>query len=189
MPGHLGRQRRHDLVAVRRDPAFPAEANDLWGEHQVLHGKGFKATPVRARRHLNHQSPVLGHRRGAPAALPFGSAPGALLALKRWSRFARLVQTAGRQFGPLRQPFQASDLRAQALVLFFQHGDAPQQLDHQLLQLIQRQGIQVKRRRRGHRESQSPQRPEEKTSGQFDAPIHPLAAGETDQVRSRLAEP
>ena len=180
--------RRRDVVRpCSRDPAFPAEANDLWGRHQVLRGKGFKAAPVRARRHLENRTRVRSSvtSRGAPAALPFGSARGQPLALKRWSRFVHLVPTAGRQLRLLRQPFRRATSRAGAGSLLSSTATRLNNWTTSLLQLIQRQGIQVKRRRRGHRESQSPQRPEEKTSGQFDAPIHPLAAGETDQVRCR----
>ena len=76
---HLGRQRCYDLLAVRCHPALAAEADDLRRQDQILHGEGLEAAAPRARRGLDDQGSLLGHRRGAPATLPFAPLPARLL--------------------------------------------------------------------------------------------------------------
>ena len=144
---HLWRQRCDDLLAVRCQPALAAEADDLRRQDQILHGEGLEAAAPRARRGLDDKGALLSHRRGAPATLPFAPLSARLLGPGPPVRLGRLVHTARCQLRFLRQILQPGVLRAQLLDLLFQGRHANQQLHHQLLQLVERQGIQIWKRR------------------------------------------
>ncbi|WP_373866663.1 DDE-type integrase/transposase/recombinase [Skermanella aerolata] len=144
---HLRRQRCNDLLTLRCHPALAAEADDLRRQDQILHGEGLEAAAPRAGRGLDHKGSLLGHRRGAPTTLPLAPLPACFLGPDPFIRFRCLVHAARRQLRFLRQILQPGVLRAQLPVLLAQRCHFDQKLNHQLLQLVEGQGVQVWKRR------------------------------------------
>jgi hypothetical protein len=145
--GHLGRQRCDDLLACH--PALTAEPDGA-----RIRSCTVKGSKPRAQGGLDDQGSLLSHRRGAPATLPVAPLPARLLGPGSFVRFRRLVHAARRQLWLLRQSLQPGVLRAQLPDLFLQGRHPNQQLNHQLLQLVEGEGVQVWKRRYGHAVSQ-----------------------------------
>ena len=88
MAGDALRQRRHHPPPVRRHPAFPAIADHLGAQHQVLDDEGVISFEPRARRHVHTQHPAL------DADPRCGLAASTMPAMARRLRRRRIVHAA-----------------------------------------------------------------------------------------------
>ena len=77
MTGDALRQRRHNRAAVRHHPTFPAIADHLGAQHQVLDDEGLIAFEPRARWHIHTEHSVV------DADSRYQLAPATMLALAR----------------------------------------------------------------------------------------------------------
>ncbi len=138
MAYHAGWQRRDQRPSIRRQPALAAIASDLDPQHEVLHHEILVALETRAGRHLRLEDPLL-HAdpwRRLAATTP----PGSLA--RRLGR-GPLLHPARLDPWAVLQSLQPRDLRAQLCDYALLLRILVQQRQHQLLQLGQRQAIDV----------------------------------------------
>ena len=130
------RQRRHDQLSVRGQPALPAVADAASPQHQVLNDEIRVALEARAGRHRSREDPILnGYARPHRATTALGRT-GRL-------RLAGLLHPTWFERWPTLQPFEPRDLRALGRHRLLQRRHLAQQLDDKRLQLGRGKGVQV----------------------------------------------
>ena len=135
---HPARQRRHDQLPLRRQPALAAVANRLGPQHQILHQEVLIALELRAGRHRGPQHPRLDrHPRHHLAA-------AATATVVAWRlRLGRLLHPARLDRRPALQSLEAGDLLALRRYSPLEFRHLAQQRADQRLQLGQRQRVRV----------------------------------------------
>ena len=145
---HPARQRRHDQLPLRRQPALAPVAHRLGPQHEVLDQKVLVAAELRAGRHRGAQHPLL-HRH------PWHhlAAAAASLTVARRLRLAGLLHPARLDRWPALQPLEAGDLLALRRHRPLKLRHLGQQLDNQRLQLGRGQRVRIGGWDHGPRES------------------------------------
>ncbi len=137
--GDPRRQRRHDRLALGRQPALAPEPNHVRAQDQVLHHVILVALEARTGRDPCPDHPLLVDHK----PLELATAPARLAPLARAAARTRLLHAAGLELGPALEPLETRDLLAQGRVLHLQARDLLQQLEHQPLEAIQVQSLNI----------------------------------------------
>src|SRR3954452_12795650 len=133
---HPARQRRHDQLPVRRQPALPAIADAAGPQDQVLNDEICVALKPRAGWHRGLDDLVFdGHARRHRTA--------AALAKVRRLRLAGLLHSARFERWPALEPFQPCDLRTLGRYRLLQGRHLAQQPDDKRLQFSQGECVEV----------------------------------------------
>ena len=137
------RQRSGDGRSVRRQPPLTPIAHDVRAQHQILHHEVLVALETRTGRHRGRDHPILVDAApgGLVAAAAMGRAGGARRLGLRCRFHARRLQRRAR-----RHALEPRNLVALGRDSPFQLRHARQQRDHQRLQVVKRQLLQVGRR-------------------------------------------
>src|SRR5947209_17171842 len=141
------RQRRHHRAAIRPHPAFPAVADHLRAQHQILDDEGVVSFEPRARRHVHPEHLAL------DADPRYGLAASTMLAMARRLRRRRIDHAAWLDIGTAFQTLQSRDLLALLRHNTLQLGNLAKQFDDQGFEFGPRKVCEIARR--GHALSES----------------------------------
>src|SRR3954467_4227405 len=145
---HPARQRRHDQLPVRRQPALPAIADAAGPQDQVLNDEICVALKPRAGWHRGLDDLVFdGHARRHRTA--------AALAKMRRLRLAGLLHSARFERWPALEPFEPRDLRTLDRYRLLQARHLAQQPDDKRLQFSRGECVEVTRWSHPSRESEA----------------------------------
>src|SRR5450631_1668177 len=180
MAADAARQRRHDRLALRRQPALASVAYHPRGQHQVLNLVRLITFELRTRRMRHPQHLGLGHdpQRHLAAAATFEPFAARL-------RLTPLLHAARLDGGTALQPLQPSDLIALPRHEPFQIRHLGQQFHHQSVQLGTWQTRRIGGRWHVMSESYSPEPGQTKnaTLPRGSAPVTEYAANSLIRLR------